>query len=111
MIITRETKERFVKMLSKKQIVVIWHRLSSRSDTRNYKFIGMQNGMKWDFTYTIIEATGCKTNEESGFCVAARDWSSDYLVKKTLKSFKEEGIKVPKNVFENVDDYLAHFGM
>ena len=111
MYIEKETKERFVKMLAKHEIIVVWNRISSRSQTRNYKFIGAHNGLKWDFTYTVIDATSCKTNGDSGYCVAARGYSSVYLVEKTLESFIEEGIKVPKDVFENVGDFLTHYGM
>lgn len=111
MFIENSTKERFVKMLSKRQIVVVYRDLSQKSITREFKFIGMQNGMKWDFTHLIINATGCKTNGKSGYQTAARGWNVTILLEETLKSLKEQGYKVPKKVLQDVGDYIASFGM
>lgn len=104
------TKERFIKMLEKRQIVVVYRDLSLRSFTREYKFIGMQNGLKWDFTYLIVAGTKCKTNGKIGGQMAARGCYVRTLLEKTLKWLEEQGCKVPKKVLENPCDYIAMFG-
>ncbi len=55
MIITKETKERFVKMLLARQIVVIQCNKSARNKTYNYKILGVSSEGKWDFTHTCAE--------------------------------------------------------
>lgn len=110
MIIENITKERFVKMLAKRQIVVVYRDLSPRSSTREYKFIGMQNGLKWDFTHLVVSGTGCKTNGKSGGQIAARGCYVMTLLEETLKWLKERGCKVPKKVLENPCDYIAMYG-
>lgn len=107
MTITRETKDRFVKMLANCEIVVIARRLSMKSDTRDYKFIGVHNGLKWDFTWCIVDATGCKTNGKDAFNITARSFSAGYLTELALKQFREEGIECSSELADN----LAIFGM
>ncbi|MCR5820729.1 MAG: hypothetical protein K6F94_07300 [Bacteroidaceae bacterium] len=110
MTIKKSTKERFIKTLEKRQIIVIWSSIHN-SVNRNYKFIGMWGDMKWDFTPTIVEATGCKTNGKTLNEMAARSYSGYRLVELTLKKFKEEGIEVPADLLPNIADYLCFFAI
>ena len=109
MVITRETKERFVKMLEAREIIVVGHRIKTNYD---FKFIGVHNGLKWDFTPTVAFCTGCRTNGAHDLPnLTVRSYSADYLVEQTLKDMPNDCVKVPKNLLENVSDYLAYFWM
>lgn len=59
MIITKETKERFVKMLDERQIIVIHARYIHRRYPQ-YKVIGANSEGKWDFTPCIVELSNCE---------------------------------------------------
>jgi hypothetical protein len=109
MIITRETKERFVEMLEKKEIIVVGRKIKTNYD---FKFIGVHNGMKWDFTPTVAYCTGWRTNGVYDIThMTVRSYSADYLVEQTLKNMPNDCVKVPKNLLDNVSDYLAYFWM
>lgn len=109
MVITRETKERFVEMLEKKEIIVVGRKIKTNYD---FKFIGVHNGMKWDFTPTVAYCTGCRTNGVYDIThMTVRSYSADYLVEQTLKYMPNDCVKVPKNLLDNVSDYLAYFWM
>lgn len=58
MIITTETKERFVKMLDENQIIIINARILDRKYP-HYKIIGANNSGKWDFTPCVAHVTNC----------------------------------------------------
>lgn len=107
MLIEKTTKERFVKMLQNHEIVCIFRRLSQRSDTYEYKFIGMHEGLKWDFTWCIADATGCETNGKSGISIAVRSKSAQYLLETALKSFQADGIDCELKTINNI----CSFGM
>ena len=109
MVITRETKERFVEMLKKKEIIVVGRKIKTNYD---FKFIGVHNGMKWDFTPTVAYCTSCRTNGVYDIThMTVRSYSADYLVEQTLKNMPNDCVKVPKNLLDNVSDYLAYFWM
>ena len=109
MIITRETKERFVEMLEKKEIIVVGRKIKTNYD---FKFIGVHNGMKWDFSPTVAYCTGCRTNGVYDIThMTVRSYSADYLVEQTLKNMPNDCVKVPKNLLDNVSEYLAYFWM
>lgn len=109
MIITRETKERFVQMLQAREIIVVGRKIKTNYD---FKFIGVHNGLKWDFTPTIAWCTGCKTNgSDSPTTMTVRSYSADYLVEQTLKYMPSDCVYPPKELIQNVSDYLAYFWM
>lgn len=60
--ITKETMELFVKMLKKRQIIVVQCNKYSRSKNYNVKFIGADNHGRWDFTPLVAEFSGYKSN-------------------------------------------------
>ena len=109
MIITRETKERFVKMLQAREIIVVGRRIKTNYD---FKFIGVHNGMKWDFTPTVAYCTCCKTNGASDYThMTVRAFSANYLVEQTLKDMPNDMVYPPKELIEDVSDYLTYFWM
>jgi len=60
MIITKETKERFVKMLDKGQIIVIRASVVNRKYP-HFKIIGADESGRWDFTPLVSYVTDCQT--------------------------------------------------
>ena len=65
MIITNETKERFVKMLDKGQIIVIRASVVSRKFP-HFKIIGADEFGRWDLTQCVSYITDCKTIPVTG---------------------------------------------
>lgn len=65
MIITKETKERFIKMLKDRQIIVIQADLGKKRKTYDLKFIGANNDDKWDFTPLVVETSGYPSNRRT----------------------------------------------
>jgi len=65
MIITNETKERFVKMLDKGQIIVICASVINRKYP-HFKIIGADESGRWDFTPCVSYITDCKTIPVTG---------------------------------------------
>lgn len=62
MIITEETKQRFIEMLKNRQIIVIQYRRHQRSSV--FKFIGANDRGKWDFTPCVADMAGIEYNGE-----------------------------------------------
>lgn len=91
--ITKETKERFVKMLSARQIIVIQCNKGSKRKTYDFKFIGANSGGKWDFTPLVAETSGYPSNKRTtveGLAIYALDAAS--VVCDTLNKLQEEGL-------------------
>ena len=65
MIITNETKERFVKMLDKRQIIVIRASVINRKYP-HFKIIGADEFGRWDLTPCVSYITDCKTIPVTG---------------------------------------------
>ena len=61
MIITKETKERFVKMLEANQIICIRANKKGRK-TYDYKVIGATDNGKWDFTPMVANVSNYPNN-------------------------------------------------
>lgn len=109
MIITKETMERFVEMLQAREIIVVGHRIKTNYD---FKFIGVHNGLKWDFTPMIAYVTSCRTNGSNNITsMTVRSYSADYLVEQTLKNLPNHCVRPPRELAKNVSDYLAYFWM
>ena len=93
MIITKETKERFIQMLKDKQIIVIQADLGKKRKTYNFKFIGANNDDKWDFTPLVAETSGYPSNRRTTIerlAIHALDAVS--VVYNTLNKLQEEGL-------------------
>ncbi len=65
MIITNETKERFIKMLEDRQIIVIQVDKRRSRKTYDYKFIGSNSDGKWDFTPLCAHFSGYPNNSST----------------------------------------------
>lgn len=109
MIIEKSTMERFVNMLQQHEIIVVGRRIKTNYD---FKFIGMHNGLKWDFTPMVAYVTSCRTNgSDSPTTMTVRSYSADALVSLTLDQMRNHGVYPPKELSENISDYLAYFWM
>lgn len=114
MYITRETKERFVKMLYDRQIIVIQCNKSTNRKTYDLKFIGANSGGKWDFTPLVVETSGYPSNKRTTverLAIYALDAAS--VICDTLDKLQEEGIESNLgegyNQYQKVRDLLTTF--
>ena len=93
MVITRETKERFVKMLSKREIIVIQCDKGTNRKNYNFKFIGANSGGKWDFTPLVVETSGYPSNRRitiERLSIYALDAAA--VICDTLLKLQKEGV-------------------
>jgi len=105
MIITKETKERFVELLKSHEIIVVWRWTTQKYNNKDFKVIGAHNGLYWDFTPCIIDATGCKTNLSSkdiALQSVARSTSPHNTIKIALKNYRSYGIDAPEELVEQI---------
>ena len=114
MIITRETKQRFLTMLDARQIIVIQCNKSTNRKTYDFKFIGANSGGKWDFTPLVAETSGYPSNRRTTverLAVHALDAVS--VVCDTLNKLQEEGLVSNLgegySQYQKVRDLLATF--
>lgn len=83
MIISKETEDRFVQLLKESKIIVFYKRVSQSSRNFDYKFIGSDGSLRWDFTPMIAEITKCKTNGKGIKNLSCRSYSAysaSYLI-------------------------------
>lgn len=112
MIITEETKLRFVRMLAQRHIIVIQHRPTRRA--LSFKFIGADDDGKWDFSPCVAETSGCKTYgnaQRESISVGGTD-AADIIVK-SLKNMAEEGLITKREpdheTYEKVRELITTF--
>lgn len=86
---TKETKERFVKMLEDRQIIVIRCSIPNRKKFV-YKIIGANNDGKWDFTPLISDYTYPTATPVIDKTISASDGIS--VICEALKKLAEENI-------------------
>lgn len=55
---TKETYERFAKMVEARQIIVVGHRINKKSFTHDFKIIGATSDGRWDFTPMVAWLVG-----------------------------------------------------
>lgn len=96
--ITKETMERFVKMLKANEIVVVARRIKVNYEM---KVIGVHNGLKWDFTPMVAYVTSCRTNGADITHKAVRDISPESIIWRTLKSLPNHQVSVSSDLVEN----------
>ena len=102
MVITKETKERFIKMLDKKQIIVIRATLINRKYP-HFKIIGADEYGRWDFTPCISYITDCKTIAVTGGEMAiCGTVDCVQLLQNTLRKLHDE--RIESAFFENNND-------
>lgn len=97
MVITRETKERFVKMLNDRHIIVFCEMNKHHDCCKNnsYKFIGVNVG-RWDFTPMVAQLSGNRTrNGNDARLVSVRGLDGASIIVNTLVALSEEGIVKP----------------
>lgn len=93
MIITRETKELFVKMLCDRQIIVIQCNKSTNRKTYDFKFIGATPDGKWDFTPLVAEMSGYPSNKRTTVeRLTIYALGAVSVVCDTLNKLQEEGL-------------------
>lgn len=113
--ITNETKERFVKMLKNREIIVINCKKNPRRLTRDFKFIGANSYGKWDFTSMIEDFTnGRYSYRSNGWeSLAIRATDAAAIVCEVLDALKNENIESGfgngHERYEKVRDLLTTF--
>ena len=112
MIITRETEERFVKMLDAKQVIIIRSDKGGSRKTFDFKFIGASSSGKWDFTPLVACYSGYPyTGQNSTTRVRALDGVE--VIANTLLKLSAEGIFKKSmrgyTLFEYAREHVATF--
>lgn len=95
MIITEETKKRFLKMLNDRQIIVIQCNKGSQHKTYNFKFIGANSKGKWDFTPMVVEMSRFPSNKTTRTMeqyLSVRALDAAIVICNVIEKMKEEGI-------------------
>lgn len=102
MIITKETKERFVKMLDKKQIIVICASIINRKYP-HFKIIGADESGRWDFTPCVSYVADRNTIQVSGGEIAICG-TLDVVgaLQDALRVLHDE--RIESNFFKNSED-------
>ena len=100
MIITQDTKSRFVKMLMTGQVIVI--ESATRNKANDYKFIGASSNGRWDFTPMIAELTGSpKRDDYVRYSVRSTDGIA--VIANALVILREQGTPgIPKGNHETL---------
>ena len=113
--VTKETKERFVKMLKNHEIIVINCKKNSRRLTRDFKFVGANSYGKWDFNPMIEHLThGRYSYRSNGWdSLAIRATDAAAIVCEVLDALKNENIESGLgdgySQYEKVRDLLTTF--
>ena len=102
---TKETKSQFIGMFGKHEIVTISRKYGNTPASFEHKFIGMHNGLKWDFTPLVVNLTGCKATAGD---LAARGFSKEILAS-ALQHLKNDGFYVPDHLILYTSDYCQQF--
>ena len=102
---TREIKEQFIEMFGNHEIVTVSHKYGYTASSWESKFIGVRNGMKWDFTPLVIELSGCKSNEDK---LGARGFSKEIL-RMALRQLLNDNFDVPAPYLTSVGDFCQIF--
>lgn len=91
MIITEETKQRFLQMLNNRQIIVIQCNKGSQHKTYNFKFIGANSEGKWDFTPMVVEMSRFPYSTSIQH-LSVRALDAANVICNVIEKMKEEGI-------------------
>lgn len=112
MFITNELKIRFVRMLAKRQILVVQCKRNKRSKNYDFKFIGANEFEKFDFTPMIADTLhvclrqSCEYNSILGIDAAE-------IVRLFIEKLAKDGIvnekKIGYDLYEEVRDLLSTF--
>ena len=102
---SKETKEKFVELFGNHEIVTISRKYGNTPASYEHKIIGVQNGLKWDFTPLVIELSGCKANASR---MAARGFLKE-IISGALQHLKNDGFNVPSHFILYVSDFCQVF--
>ena len=93
MIITDETKQRFLRMLNERQIIVIQCDHGKSHKTYDFKFIGANSEGKWDFTPMMVEMSRYPSNKSTNVkYLSVRALDAVSVICEVIEKMKEEGI-------------------
>lgn len=115
MIITKETKERFVKMLRDRQIIIIQCDKGRNRKTYDFKIIGANSGGRWDFTPLVAETSIYPSSRgETIQKLSVRGLDGAAVVANTIFKLEIEGIKTNfgedyYGIYQNVRELLTTF--
>lgn len=114
MIITKETKERFVKMLKAHQIIVIQCNKGNNRKSYDYKFIGADVRGRYDFTPLVAEYSGYKSNKnKTVMYLSVQGLDAAAIITDTLDALRNENVfkskKTNYELYEEVRDLLYTF--
>lgn len=102
---TKETKEKFIELYGNHEIVTVSRKYGNMPSSYEHKFIGQQNGLKWDFTPLVIELSGCKSNRQK---LAARGFYQVILYY-ALRQLFNDNYDVPSVYLTGVNDFCQVF--
>lgn len=102
---TKETKETFIELFGKHEVVTVSRQYGKTPASWENKFIGVHNGLKWDFTPMIIDLSGCNANPSG---LAARGFQKEIL-KLALEELRKEGFEIPENFIRSTSDFCQIF--
>ena len=114
MIITEETKLRFIGMFLQRQIIIIQHKTHRGRYT--FKVIGANNAGKWDFTPMIADTAGIEFNGSmacENLSIVGID-AADIIMKSFLNMQEDDFIRLEHSghdLYEWVRDHLTTFYM
>ena len=92
MIIAKETKERFVKMLNNREIIVIECDRNSNRRSYDYKFIGANSNGKWDFTPLVAECSGFPYSKKPIQWLSVRGHDAASMISAVINELRNEKI-------------------
>ena len=103
MLYSEETKKRFVEMLEKHQILAIRCN-QGRQKIFSYKFIGANDGGKWDFTPLLANYTTCSVHRGTYNEISILCNDGVTVVCETLTALWNEGIclDIPNSTKDDV---------
>ena len=102
---TNDVKQVFIELLGSHEIVTVSRKYGKTPSSFEHKFIGVHNGLKWDFTPLVIDLSGCNSNPDG---LAARGFLKEILAN-ALKQLKKECFSVSDDFITNTSDFCQVF--
>ena len=105
----KETKERFIKMLDDRQVIVIQCNKCASRKTYDYKFIGANSEGKWDFTPLVAEFSGYPSNASvTVMYLAVRGLDPAAIIADTVENICEDLGKALEKSGHGLYEYCRH---
>lgn len=102
---TKETKETFIELFGKHEVVTVSRKYGKTPASWESKFVGVHEGMKWDFTPLVIQLSGCNANADG---LAARGFYKEILAS-AFSKLRREGFKIPSAYIMSTSDFCQIF--